>query len=170
MGVLLRLGDPELPEAVGGEDLAQVVHHLPLGEDHREVEVLVVDAHACEKDPGGLQPVELVEARLGQCIGELPCPVRPEVPKYDGVSALDSGDWVIPLAHKHDGLHVVVSGVAPPVGVVDGDEGVCLSVALAQGQEVVCLPGPLPVGVPIHGVVAAHDRGYPADALLADLL
>ena len=153
MGILLRLGDPQLGQAQLGDILTENVLKALLGKS---------DLHIWHGGVigGGADIVHMEEAlfpfkagKLGihKGPGDLPGPVRPEVHKDDGVSLTDlcvlrSDDWYDKLIGDVGG----VAGRHSPHRITDK-----ALLALAVDHGLVGLLHPVPVGVPVHGVVAA---------------
>ena len=158
MGVLLRLGNPQLGHAHLAEVLAQAVRHQIPGEGHLDVGhggVILGGTHVRQ---GENLPIEPVKLRVHKHAGDLPGAVGAEIEENDAVVVADGA-----LAVADYGLHELVGHI---VGIAAGHRvhGVAVLLALAVDHGVVRLLHPLPALIAVHGVVPAHDGGNPAHA------
>ena len=165
MGVLLGLGDAQLGETQVADILAEGVHQLLVGVGHRHVgqgSVVLGGADKVHGQEAGLA-LHIGEVLVHEAPGDLPGPVGAEVEEDDGVVVPDLG-----VLGAHHGLHKLVrhTGV---IGLLDRLSGVGLEGPFAAGDGVIGALHPVPALVPVHGVVAAHDRGDLAHAQLLDL-
>ena len=167
MGILLGLGDPELGQAVLRDILTENVMQGLLGEGHLHVGhggVIGGGAHEVDREEA-LLPLEAVEIRVHQGAGDLPGPVGPEVHEDAGVALADMG--VLGADHRDDEL----VGDAGVIALLDRVHRVGVKLgALAVDHGGIGLLHPVPVGVPVHGVVTAGHRGDGGAVLLAHLL
>ena len=168
MGVLLRLGDAKLGHVLLGDIFAENVVQALLGEGNDHI------GHGCVIG-GGTHVVYLKEAlfplkagKIGihEGAGDLSGTVGAEVHEDDGVAFSDPG--VLRRDHRHHELvrHPGVIAGLHRAHRVANETG--LALAVYHG-----LVGPLdavPVGVPVHGVVAAGDGGNLGPVLVAGLL
>ena len=160
MGVLLRLGDAQLGQALVGDVLAKGVHqalglvgHLHVGHGG----VVLGHAHIAEREEA-LLPLKAGEVGVHQSAGDFPGPVGAEVVEDDAV-ALANGLGAL----DNRGHHKLV-GDFLVVGVLHGAQGALGLLALAVDHGGIGLLHTLPAVVPVHGVVAAHDGGNLAHA------
>ena len=165
MGVLLGLGDALLPQAGGADHLGEQAGEPLRREGHREGKVPAVLGHGDQVEPDASAALEAVEVVEGQGHADLPHPVGAEV---EAQQAIPVGQ--APLARIADdaGLHELV----PHPGLVGVGQGLLHRVpplAHAREEELVGPLDAVPAVVAIHAVVAAHHRGHPAHAGIAQI-
>ena len=87
--VLLRLGDVELPLSEARQVRRQRVDdERREGDRHRQLVGSLVLGQGRGVEGAGTVTLEPIEGRLGQRVGQLPRPVRPEVQVHDAVAGL----------------------------------------------------------------------------------
>ena len=167
MGVLLRLRDAQLGHAQLGDILAEDVVQglLGVGDDHvGHGRIVGGGAHIVQGEEA-LFALKALEVGIHQGAGDLPGPVGPEVHEQDGVPGANLGA----LAGDH-GNHELV-GDAGVIGLLHRVHRILVELgALAVDHGGVCLLQPIPVGVAIHGVVAALHGGDLRPVFVAGLL
>ena len=168
MGVFLRLGNAQLGHALLGDILAEDVVQALLGEGDGHVghgRVVGGGAHVVHVEEA-LFPLKAGEIGVHEGAGDLPGPVGAEVHEDDGVPVPDlrvfGGDHG---HHELVGDARVIAGLHGPHRVAE--EAV---LALAVHHGLVGPLHPVPVGVPVHGVVAAGDGGDLRPVLAAGLV
>jgi len=165
VGVLLRLGDPELCESVIRQHRTQGRLGLLRRERHREVERLVVlghrdefDRRRCRLDP---RRVPVVRAHVCEHPSQLTSAVGTEVTEHHGVAVRE------PRVVADDGRLDELVGVAAFVRPLDRfDCGVGSVIGFSGDDSVVRASRPFPVLVAIHRVVPPGDGRDTAGATL----
>ena len=108
MGEFLGLGTVELGFAGLGQDLGQGLHHLGGGEgDGQVLELVVVHGHDDKVQIVQLPALHLVEALLGEHLGQLDLPLAPAAAEDGGIAV---GNFAHGLAvlHQEHRLQMVV--------------------------------------------------------------
>ncbi len=162
MGVLLGLGGAELGAAVSSQHLGHDVGHAERRERDRDGEGLVVLRHRDAADPGPAGHVEAVESVDCQGAHNLAHAVTAVIEAEHRVAIANRRDRLAaPL--QHDGVDELV-GLAPVVRGIHRGHGIGHRRAYTVHHGFVGNPGALPAAVPVHGVVAARERGDDAGA------
>ena len=157
MRVLLGLGDVELALALLGDHLGEGGVRLPRREGDRVGPAVPVLGHRRHLERAGAAAVELVEVRLAEGPGQLPCPVGPEVDEDERLIGLGAV-----VVADHDGLDELVGDLAL-IGLADRLDGALGPRRPRVDDRVVGALGPVPAAVAIHPPVAAADRADRAD-------
>ena len=155
VGVLFRLGDPEVRETrVGQRPREDVVE--PLRREGRgKPERLVVDGHAGVGEGKPLGAREAVERLLRQRPGDLARAVGPEVEEDHRVAGGDPSDRPA-VPHDHHGLDELV-GLPRRVRRGDGGHGVTEGPPLPADHRLVRALDAVPPVVAVHRVVPPDD-------------
>ena len=131
VGILLRLGAVELPQARVADDLSQGLLDLLGSEgDGQVLELLVVHGHNDEVQVLHVVPPEVGEGRVHEGIGELDLPLASAAAEDHLVPVLDLAHGGPRLVHQGQGLQIVV-GLAGLVGGLHGPgQGLAADVAV----------------------------------------
>ena len=161
MGVLLRLGEAELPQASARDPGAQAVLDRLVGEQHvhHPVEPLGVGGHPERRGEGGpLGAREALEGRVEQGAQDLAHPVGAEVGAEEPRALARAG-----VVADHGGLHELV-GLAALVGRLHRGVRVRRAPPLAEADRAPRPLDPVPPRVAVHREEPAH-HGSHTDAL-----
>ena len=188
MPELLGLGYSELPEAVIAQHLAEYVGHIHRRDDVVFERVVI----PCKAPEANIQPRPPVKLRLVELVfykghRKLHSPVLTIVEEDHGIACLYGCHRLSRIAHYQSrfyefiGFHDTVRLSSGRLGIADRcvgplvcrrygiGRGPCME-ALAERQCLVCQPRPVPVAVPVHSVVASHDRSHTSQPELGHLL
>jgi len=162
MGVFLGFGQPQLGASGPGINLAQHIGDGHRREGHRQGKGSLVRGHGGEtREARSRGPRETIETVHGERPDDLSGPVGPEIEKKDRIAV---AQHTIP-ADKHPGFHEFV-GLPGRIGGLDPRHRIGEGVARTFGQGGVGQGHPVPTFVPVHGIVAADERGDAPAALL----
>ena len=170
MGIFLGLGDAQLRHTALGEVVAQHVGQ-GLGLEGAAGGDIggVFRGHHEIRQFGHDVALETAEVGLHEGAGQLAGPVGAEIHEQYAVVVPHQG-WGLALCMDNRGQHEFVV-LAALVGLLQaGNRGSRPVLGLALGQHAVGLFHPLPVIVPVHGIVAPADAGNPATAQFSEQL
>ena len=109
MGVLLRLGAVELPQSRLADDLRQGLHNLLRRKsDGQILELLMVHGHDDEAQILHIRPVEVLEIRVHEGVGQFDLPLAPAAAEDHLVPVLNFTYRHSALAYESQGLQIVV--------------------------------------------------------------
>ena len=161
MGVLLGLGDVQLPPPVFGEHVGQYVRGILRREGDGHGELPLVLGHRDEVDGRRARAsVEPGEPRFDEGARELPATVGAEVEEQTDVPVLDTR---VVLGRDDRGHHELIV-LAAPIRRLHGGLRIGGHEPVAVYQGIVGHLDAVPARVAIHGIVATADHAETAAA------
>ena len=169
MGVLLRLSQAKLGQAMGSQVLSKSIVKLYLVEGYqlvRDGRIVLRKAYVGQIQL--LLPREVRELVAAEGSGDLSGPVRTEIKEDHGIAVLDGGQR-LSILHHHCRNHELVRHVLL-IGSGDGAHTVGSLHALTLRQGLVGQLHAVPAVVAVHSVIASHHGSHFADADLFHLI
>ena len=156
MGVFLRLRDPGLLLPVGCQELAEGIGDALLVEGHQLIgDRLVIVCKADIDQIHPRSPVKAGEVVVAEGAGDLAGTVRTEVVEDDRIMLPDQA-YRLAVLHHYGGHHELVVFLLV-IGSLDPGRAAERCLPDPLGQRIIGQLGALPVLIPVHGIITAHD-------------
>ena len=153
---------------MGSQELAEGIGNLFFVEGYQLVGnglIVISEAYVYQIHP--LSSLKSVKFVIAESAGDLSCTVRTEVKEDNGVMLLNQSHRLSILCN-HRGNHKLIV-LFFIVGSLDSGRSAYSSSALSLSQGIIGQLYTVPVFVPVHGIITAHNRSNFAYAQLLHL-